>query len=227
MKDHPIIMTGHSPVAILSGLKTRTRRLVKFERDERRNKIEHEMNRYPVHLVDDTGDGWIFWTSPDIHGFTSSHYKAHQGVKSPHAVGDYLWVRETWAVESLYENGDAMIEYRATPKQYQRRTPQTTVSIKKPVHGTMNYADSVWRSPMFMPRWVSRMTLRITEVNCEPLQAITEDEACRELGLPLGISHNAIDQFALRWNGLHHKRGYGWEVDPMVWVYAFEVLTLH
>ena len=89
----------------------------------------------------------------------------HKGIiNCPYGkVGDRLWVRETWA-EAHYWNNDVDAEtpiYRASDY----KTPI------KPV---------VWKSPMFMPRWASRITLEIADIRVERLQDITEDDALVE-----------------------------------------------
>lgn len=39
-----------------------------------------------------------------------------------------------------------------------------------------------WQSPMFMPRWASRITLQVTSVRCERLQEISDRDCCLEMG---------------------------------------------
>jgi hypothetical protein len=66
--------------------------------------------------------------------------------------GDRLWVRETWAAHGDY------VAYRADGED----------------------AGTRWRPSIFMPRWASRITLEVTGVRVERLQAITEEDARAE-----------------------------------------------
>ena len=75
--------------------------------------------------------------------------------------GDRLWVRETWrpAAEFLSEGvGAKDIRYAASVRE-------------------ADYGLWKWRSPIFMPRRASRITLEITGVRIERLHAITSEDA--------------------------------------------------
>ena len=91
-----------------------------------------------------------------------------------------------------------------------------------------------------MPRWASRLTVEITAVRVERLQAITEDDAraegakldaspcdhprhsCADVGC-LGQTHRA--GFCEGWDELNLKRGYGWLTNPWVWVIEFRPIV--
>lgn len=98
------------------------------------------------------------------------------------------------------------------------------------------------RSPMFMPRWASRITLLVTEVRIQRLQEISEDDAFAE-GIPeekcCGVPTDACgahiggccgqpepnDLIALYrelWDRLNAARGCGWGANPWVAAYTFK-----
>lgn len=85
-----------------------------------------------------------------------------------------------------------------------------------------------WRSPIYMPRRASRLTLAVVDVRAERLHAITSEDVRRE-----GIIHadaqfyrlvddtTLVAEFARCWNELNHKRGYQWADNPWVWRVEF------
>lgn len=127
--------------------------------------------------------------------------------------GDLLWVRQTWQVFHPIGNvvwtgsmkiipGVCTLEFRATnPSGW----------------------SGPWRSPRFMPRWASRIFLKISETRLEPLQTITETDCLAE-----GIETDADARYAFQslWDRLYAKRGYAWHTNPMVWVITFRVSFL-
>jgi hypothetical protein len=130
-------------------------------------------------------------------------------------VGDRLWVRETWRCfggrEYEYQKSASSIRYRADEEQ------------EGPDYGL----SAEWRPSIFMPRWVSRLTLEIVSVRVERVQDITEDNAkaegvenCSEIEPQV----NRIYQrnFAVLWNLINAKRGFGWDMNPFVWVIEFK-----
>lgn len=121
-------------------------------------------------------------------------------------VGDRLWVRETWA-----KLLSGRIWYRADGH-----------SIN----------DGGWRPSIHMPRWASRITLEITGVWVERLQAIGQNDAFRE-GVrraadgrwfnyaPDGPTHNsARGSFISLWESINGPGS--WDANPWVWVIEFK-----
>ena len=75
-----------------------------------------------------------------------------------------------------------------------------------------------------MPKWASRLTLRIKSVKVERLQYISEEDAIKE-GVPYegGCEVPSIT-FKMIWNSTHKKQEEKWEANPWVFVYGFEVI---
>lgn len=137
-------------------------------------------------------------------------------------VGDTLWVRETWA--SAAANGvcnevDDYVIYKTTEPEWGEELE-----------------GFVWRPSIHMPRWASRLTLRITGVRVEPLQDISEADARAEGAMyhdggeihHSGWRHDyhnvfatAKDSFCYQWSLINGDRA-PWASNPWVWVVAFE-----
>jgi len=133
----------------------------------------------------------------------------------PYGVpGDRLWVRETWAPHGIGEGG---IAYRADGPEW-----DDECAIK-------------WKSPRFMPRWASRITLEIESVRVERLVEITEEDAMDEGVVFRDSCWSATDDpKALRWTtavGAFRElwesiNGPGsWDINPHVWVIKFRRIT--
>lgn len=124
--------------------------------------------------------------------------------------GDRLWVRETWRPSQV--EGTAW--HKADGKDNE--------------HG-------LWKSPMHMPRWASRILLEITDVKVEKLKDITATDILAE-GIKKETQYNqhlmttTLDkvemsvQFLLLWDSINAKRGYGWDSNPWVWVITFKCI---
>jgi hypothetical protein len=131
-------------------------------------------------------------------------------VKCPYGrPGDSLWVREVF---SCFNSGGpdsihASYVYRATE-------PDTN--------------SWRWKPSIHMPRCASRLILEITDVWAERLQEITAKDAIAEgMRSYPGITYQhlnetePINDFKRLWDSLNLKRGYGWGVNPFVWVISF------
>ncbi len=132
--------------------------------------------------------------------------------------GDTLWVRETWAIGDR----DNDVLYAADPSWN-----VNGVAVPPPVNkGTVHAGN--WRPSIYMPRWASRITLEVTAVRVERLQEITEDDARAE-GVALGIDgqtgrlESGGAAFLKLWDSINAERGYGWTVNPWVWVVSFKL----
>jgi hypothetical protein len=112
--------------------------------------------------------------------------------------GDRLWVRETFAAPP---NSDL----------------QSDVAYRADITGPQ---PSRWTSPLFMPRWASRLTLEVDSVRVERLQSISEADACNEIGGNPITRDCKKPKFRERWDEINGKRC-PWSSDPFCWVIGF------
>ena len=76
-----------------------------------------------------------------------------------------------------------------------------------------------------MPRWASRITLQVTVVGVERVQEITRED-CQKEGSHWPTDEDDEGGFINLWDSINAKRGYGWAVNPWVWVVEFRWVTL-
>ena len=208
MNERPILFSGPMVRAILEGRKTMTRRVVK------------------VDAADWECDG----CEPNW-PMAENQYGDSERVACPYGQpGGTLWVRETWA--SFGDSSSitppvshqCQIRYHADNSCQWRDVPQGARGL---------YPDASFRlrPSIHMPRWASRITLEVTAVRVERLQEITEDDARAEgivkqahgygvAGLHMTLS-TAREAFGCLWDGINAERGFGWSVNPWVWVVEF------
>lgn len=128
--------------------------------------------------------------------------------------GDSLWVRETWAVGPWHRS--------TKPSEL---PPYTEVFYHA---DNVNHSHFAWRPSIFMPRWASRITLRVVNVRVERLQDISESDAIAEgikqdangLWLPGGYDTLVLAYRDL-WDSIYGKT-HPWNSNTLVWVLEFE-----
>ena len=229
VKERPIIFSGEMVKAILDGKKTMTRHLVKFK-DFTTDSIT------PLHIELAEGRYCLF---NERNGWLIGYPKCKFGE-----IGDRLWVRETWQ-----EIGpDCLLTYKATyPSDLYAKRPE--LENVPPLAG-LKERGYLWKSPMLMPRWASRILLEIIDIRVERLQDISEADALKE-GIRnynfemedspdtyVGYTHLQKDDgkstlyktpaiaFERLWDTLNAKKGYPWSSNPWVWVVEFKVIEV-
>jgi len=203
MKERPILISGPMVRAILAGSQNMTRRVVRLRAGE----IAHEGGDGSLHAVSNATWGDCI----------------ERVIQCPYGVpGDLLWVRETcWHRE--VHHADCLDEY-----EYCATCAHPNGSTNPADYHTN---DGYWRKlpSIFMPRWASRLTLRITSIRVERVQDITEEDAWAE-GFPdpdgtnRGYPDRARYWFHALWDSINAERGFGWDANPWVWVVGFEVV---
>lgn len=215
MTERPILFNSDMVRAILEGRKTQTRRPVKG--------IPHD-DWLPAEMCATTGEGWQtaghsgqWWC--DCCGVDG------QEITSPFGIpGDRLWVRESFA--------SRLDEDHKKPSELD------------PAHAVFYWADGIGkcantgcggaagkiRPSIHMPRWASRITLKVLDVRVERVQDITARQCVAE-GVraeqhydPVSRSPcdeiRAFQAFVALWDSIYGEGA--WESNPWVWVVEFE-----
>jgi hypothetical protein len=238
MTDHPILFNAAMVRAILAGRQTMTRRIIK---DGVPPKPSHDDVYPPNRLTARTAPyldaycggektphnprgmtrEWCWWTRDDRPGAP---------FRVPCVPGDTLWVRETWA-------------HDARDLDTCRRGVESDGPSYGPYYRATCLTSDVqqlrWRPSTNMPRWASRISLRVTAVRVERLRDINEDDAKAEGateraagwsmdwsngGKPVSDHEIALRSarwaFASYWNSINGPDA--WDANPWVSVTTFE-----
>jgi len=167
-----------------------------------------------------THSGWSAWF--DGHG---------RPLRNPYGQpGDRLWVREAWA-----QNWNQLSDTRMDRSYVYRADGEGRAQD--------NGTDLPWRPSIHMPRAASRLSLEITGVRVERLQAISEVDARAEgveridieFGMRLRTPHwraygNEDTQYCISpeasfqalWRSINGTES--WDANPFVWAVEFKRL---
>ena len=244
MKERPIIMSGESVRAILDGRKTMTRRVVKWP-------IKSRSDGAKVRLFVESDVALVneLLTLKERH--PNRRVRCPFGAPGDRLWVREGWADITdlleWDGGGQIPDGCHCYAYRADGQ-----VRQCTVSLRGPEDwdvGDLEPGDVKWRPSIHMPRQASRLTLEVTNVRVERLQEISAADAAAEGvqipvtpdGHPVLCITERVDShqlwkspktatlddywtgyFALAWNAVNAKRGYGWDTDPHVWVVEFK-----
>jgi len=230
MKERPIIYSSAMVRAKGPGLKTMTRRIVKFPKfingDREQLEAVEAMNRYKTGGIAEFGpcDG------------VKNRWRCPYGKP-----GDRLWTKETfyawgrWETRFNAEKGRDAWHFvdmtRDCGKEY-RYHADTGDNVPLIIRcGEVRW----WKRPaIFMPRHASRYTDEITDIRIERLLDISEADARAEGASfhdGLGVGHsgwrhdfgavhaNARSSFARLWESINVGT---WDANPFVWVVEFQ-----
>jgi len=238
MKIKPILFSAAMVHALQNGSKTQTRRL---------NNLK---------AVNENPDDWefiSFGSNPDNEKDKRLYaYFKMVGRDTwtyclfPYgAVGDILWVRETWA-ETTNVNNVALF-----PNRFHVRTDGKAEEIICDscyiyrADGEWQWCDddgfstekSYWKPSIFMPKAACRIFLKITGVRAERLQSISGADAIAEgvvadpvrqmwlYGLGTAARKEVYERASVRpfktlWQSINGPES--WDANPWVWVVTFE-----
>ncbi len=219
-KERPIIFSGPMVRAILDGRKTMTRRVVKPQPE---SVCVHGVSPFcGCNPIETTPDGpAVLYACNGECNMQGGEWKP-----CPYGVpGDRLWVRETFNRD---DNDAGAIWYRAD---------HAIVKHHRAIElNAKPYPDVM--SPLYMPRWASRITLEVVSVRVQRVHDISEADARAEgavlvpdsVGDGPWYTHGgdanayatARNSFWALWDSINAKRGYGWDANPWVWVIEFK-----
>lgn len=196
MKDKPILFSTPMVKAILEGRKTQTRRIIKLTEFRK---------------SDTKGYNWQFRDKRALWNDVNTDLLLSKFC--PYQIGQTLWVRETWCIDT---------------DGFHYKADNNYIALKE-LGG--------WKPSIFMPKEACRLFLKVTNIRVERLQDISLEDCIAE-GISsawtkedgkrtdLCWSGNTIrpekEYFHQLWNFINEKRGYPWESNPYVWGIEFK-----
>ncbi|CAH0531091.1 ASCH domain-containing protein [Vibrio hippocampi] len=189
MKTIPMIFNTDMVKALVNGRKTVTRRPAKGV-------------TYSDRM------GFVF--NGYAHGIGSNHRETMNNIIKrpvkagcPANVGDLIYVRETWADAGA--NAPELTLYKAN---YPEHVPAHYENVP-------SLAEIKWTPSIHMPRWASRLTLKVTDVRIETMKELRQDhEQISSEGF------GSFPQFRHTWRKIYGQC----EPGDLVWVIEFEVI---
>lgn len=210
----PILYSTDMVRAILEGIKTETRQIIKPQPYYFYNCIMG--NPCPVMTEQ-------YYIAGNPHPVIVEQYGAvmpdmtDKRLTPPYSTADILYVRETWQY----------IDFAGENNGYVYRASENGQSWESAA------SDWRWRPSIHMPKEAARIFLRVTGVRAEQLQDIT-GEGCQNEGIAhvrtrridtSTLRTYGADRFAALWDSTIKRADlplYGWDANPWVWVNEFK-----
>jgi len=206
MIERPILFSTSMVKKILSDEKTQTRRILLVPWKGNKKTLPYE----PYFIEE---DGIMYFQ--DEYG---DYHKVKDAYKCPYGrCGDLLWVKETWRIWESATFGSISGEpldpdiIKGSLKNFEEEFLKS-----RPIEYLADTnEEGPWRSSIFMPKWASRIKLRITDVDVQKINDITDNDVCAE-------GFDSRDEFIKLWNNINEKSGYTFEKNNWVWVIKFK-----
>lgn len=161
-------------------------------------------------------------------------------------IGDLLWVKEPWRVGSWREIGGYIaVDCTGAPGRKMVADPDDLdgdrfndlwiecceeldrMGVKPDVEGIYHWNPGEsplhWRHARTMPRWASRLTLKITDFRIERLEEITQEDALSEGMQPL-MPCGGPFIYERQWRATHFRKHHRWQDNPWVQAITYEVI---
>ena len=155
------------------------------------------------------------------------HYGGNTHNRGPFKRGMHLWVREAFRLRRDMDDRPPSQDCWKAGAWYEATDSEAP-------SGCMGGKGKL-RSPIYMPRWASRILLEITAIRVQRVQGISEEDARAEgcdfddepeppPGFDESSRPTGRGEFEDLWDRINAKRGFGWESDPWVWAITFKLL---
>lgn len=218
MSERPIIFSASMVRAILDGRKTQTRRVIKSQPpDDELDDWRYGDGTNGEH----SGEGW-YCASGEYPDEGSIHWRCPYGKP-----GDNMWVRETFA-KRIFDEDLPELVYRADNAARCFAEPDQPTPVSEIFYLSSNWRAPKWTPSIYMPRWASRITLEVTGVRVERVDAISVADVIAEGCAKVDkwdlscLTPDPRQEFMALWDQINAKRGYPWASNPWVWVVEFK-----
>lgn len=203
----PILFNTEMVRAILDGIKTCTRRVIK---------LPYGFSGHAVGEIDNKNNPLGFMYSGGI-------------KRQPYQLGDIMYVRETWQYLYELDGNEQIIE--GTGRYYYAATDTIPFDTYVDSMG-VKHERVPWRPSIHMPKEAARIFLKVKDVRVERLQDMDINEMRKEglssMAVHAGDMRIALEEFKLLWDSTIKKCDidrYGWEANPYVWRIEFQRLV--
>lgn len=229
-RERPILFSAPMVRAILDGKKTQTRRVIKPQPNQPTDPKWKAIRQFSP--VTKPRPFWA-WAFQDPRGGWVRQIETNDFpyLRCPFGnVGDELWVRETFFDHGYWHNPYPHEDYENAEWHSSESPDRIAYAATDPDPGFVS--DYRKRPSIHMPRWASRIQLRITDVRVERLQEISEEDAIAEglesdpqrywMAPDYSSYSDPRDAFRVRWDSINAKRGHSWDTNPWVWAVTLE-----
>lgn len=245
-----VIFNTEDVKAISDGRKTQFRKVVKLPdckwSDGHKTKVE---------IINDFIEDYFFRIEPKkkfqlsgLGDIEDWHEEDLIEKFSKHKVSNILYVKETWRLGYWDDNGRVAIDFKfgkdkslKFPKSefFNNLIKKSCDELKSKNILCDEYGDYKWekyksplswKSPIHMPKELSRIFLKVTNVRVERLQDIAHIDMIKEgfkydNDFKIASGKELARWWINRWNSTA-KDSYKWEDNPYVFAYDFEIVKI-
>ncbi|MDR1939068.1 MAG: hypothetical protein LBQ73_11315 [Tannerellaceae bacterium] len=224
-----IMFTEQNRVLSVKGLKTHTRRICRVQPE----------GVYKVLRMGTVGKAkyaYVQFTDRNINSIDAA-------CKPRFNVGERVYIQEPYKFSEYTDFGADLIYVDGDSRNISWAEIEAEIVVSgkdidaliKSIYRRQEKSKSGWLNKMYMPAWAARNFIEITDVKCERLQDISEEDCIKE-----GMSKLHRDN--LCWTNHHDddvvfsspRRAYAalinrihkgaWEENPFVWAYSYELI---